>query len=207
MKTITATLLMFVWMCNISISQDQDVREEKLYVVAYKYLEDSIIGDNRDFKNSLVKDCGGTVDGYQHEYDSKLHVADKFIANSRGFPLCDLLKRKYKIQESCTYALGSGRFELTKNVEDSLTTFWNDYKMKSKDQIRKPIENLISEKKIGYQVFFSDVYKNTIAAEIMVFCAPYDETMWLGSSTSFYFVFNEKGEIKEVYSGISIHYN
>ena len=79
--------------------------------------------------------------------------------------------------------------------------------MKDENKISESLKEFISNKKDGYQVFFSDIYKRTLAAELKGFCLPYDEGTWMGSSTSFYFVFNEEGNLEEVYSGISIHYN
>ena len=79
--------------------------------------------------------------------------------------------------------------------------------LKDDNEISESLKEFISNKKDGYQVFFSDIYKRTLAAELKGFCLPYDETIWMGSSTSFYFVFDEGGKIEEVYSGISIHYN
>lgn len=79
--------------------------------------------------------------------------------------------------------------------------------MKNNSEIEKTLKEIISKRKDGHIVFFSDIYKKTLAAEVKSFCLPYDEFAWFGSSTSFYFIFNEQGEIEQVYSGITIHYN
>ena len=92
-------------------------------------------------------------------------------------------------------------------MTDSLNIFWKDYVPKDTKEMVILLNDLISDKKYGYQVFFSDVYKNTIAAEIKSFCAPYDLTAWQGSSTSYFFVFNSEGKIAAIYSGRTIHYN
>lgn len=183
------------------------VNERDMYQLAYNYLNDSIIQSNFGDAKSLRNDCKRTVKGVRLRFEDDLQVANKFIRNDWGFPLCDLLKQKYKITESCVHALGSGRFELTNQVRDSLDNFWTNYEMKSQIEIMNSLDGLISARKDGFQVFFSDVYNNTIAAEFKAFCLPYDEIAWFGSSTSYFFIFNEQGEIEQVYSGTSMHYN
>jgi hypothetical protein len=184
------------------------IEEIELYKAAYNYLSDSIIKKSYPNVNDFARGCNECcVKGIKLKFHSKLQVADKFIENNRGFPLCDVLKKKYGVTESCVYLLGSGKSKLADQVQDSLELYWESYKMKRKLEIATSIKKLLSKRKDGYQVFFSDVFQNTIAAEIKGFCLPYDETMWMGSSTSFYFVFDELGNIREVYSGIVIHYN
>lgn len=121
----------------------------------------------------------------------------------------DLVDKKYKFSNDCLRALrmGTQDCEISNQVQDSLRIFWSEYKMKDTNEISNALKGLLSDKKDGYQVFFSDIYRNTLAAELMDFCLPYNETTWMGHSTSFYFGFNEKGDIKEVFSGVSIHYN
>lgn len=196
--------LVFAFICCFSFGQ---THESKMYLTAYAYLNDSIISVKYGTAKDLRDDCRQTVKGQNLRFSNRLQVANRFIENDWGFPLCDLLKKKYKVTESCVYALRSGQFELTKYVEDSLRIFWDFYEMKSKSSIMGSLEGIISERKDGFVVFFSDIYKNTLAAEIKSFCLPYDTMPWFGSSTSFFFVFNEDGEVDEVYSGVSIHYN
>ncbi|KXX67453.1 hypothetical protein [Flammeovirga sp. SJP92] len=72
----------------------------------------------------------------------------------------------------------------------------------------KMVKHLPSNRKDGYQVFFSDIFNNTLSAEVKSFCLPYDHDLnsWKGSSTFFFFVFDHQGKIKEVYSGETVHY-
>lgn len=199
----TTIILGIVLSYSLSFGQ---VKETEIYKAAYNYL-DSI--RNLEFGNAkiLSADCKQTVQKSNVKFKDKLQVASKFIENDWGFPLCDLLKKKYTMTENCVYALGSGKCELTRHVQDSLEVFWKDYKMKSKSVIEESLTGIASKRKDGFLVFFSDIYKNTLAAEVKSFCLPYDKTSWQGSSTSFFFVFDNKGVIKEVYSGISIHYD
>lgn len=178
-----------------------------MYRKAYDYLNDSIIKVKYEDDKSLRISCKQYVRGAKLKFDNDLQVASKFIKNDRGFPLCDLLKSKYNVTESCVYAIGSGEFKLTKQVQDSLKMFWRDYQIKNNSEIEMPLKEIMSKRKDGHVVFFSDIYKNTLAAEVKSFCLPYDEVTWFGSSTSFYFIFNQQGEIEQVYSGITIHYN
>ena len=177
--------------------------EIELYRKAYSYLERTVEIDVKTFRQN----CELSIVNKKIKIQPKLQVASKFITNDRGFPLCDLLQKKYKVTESCVYAIGSGKFEITKQVQDSLQTFWKNYDSKKLQQMDKILDPMISSEKIGYQVFFSDIYENTIAAEVKSFCSPYDKFPWYGSSISYYFVFDDNDEIIEIYSGISIHYN
>ena len=147
--------------------------------------------------------------GPKLKFDSELQVANRFIKNNSRFPHKDLIAKKYNFSKECLDALRMGirDCELANEVMDSLDVFWESYKMKSKSEINEILKELISAKKDGFQVFFSDIYKNTIAAEIKTFCVPYNRQMWMGSSVSFFFIFNDKGEIDEIYSGITVHYN
>ena len=191
-----------------SVDTKAQISELELYKSAYNYLNDSIIKVNYPDVKAFANNCNECcVKGIKLRFNSKLQVANKFIENNRGFPLCDLLKKKYRTTESCVYLLGSGESELTDQVQDSLNVFWGTYKMKKSSEISNSIKKLITKRKDGYQVFFSDIFQNTLAAEIKGFCLPYDEITWMGSSTSFYFIFDEKGNIQEIYSGIEIHYN
>lgn len=79
--------------------------------------------------------------------------------------------------------------------------------MKENSEISQSIDELPSTKKDGYQVFFSDVYENTLAAELKSFCVPYDKGGWQGGSNIYFFVFNDLGDILDVYSGETIHYD
>jgi hypothetical protein len=207
MKYWIITILILLGLIK-SLEAKAQISELELYKSAYNYLNDSIIKVNYADVKAFAKNCNECcVKGIKLRFKSKLQVANKFIENDRGFPLCDLLKKKYRTTESCVYLLGSGESELTNHVQDSLRVFWGPYKMKENSEISKSIKKLISKKKDGYQVFFSDIFQNTLAAEIKGFCLPYDETIWMGSSTSFYFIFDEMGNIQEIYSGKEIHYN
>ncbi len=178
-----------------------------MYATAYNYLNKSTKSIGLGTNKELTDNCNQIIKGAKLEFKKELQVASKFIENYRGFPICDFLKRRYKMTENCVYALGSGKFELAEHVQDSLELFWKNYQMKTNSKITETMEGLISEEKAGFIVFFSDIYKNTLAAEVKSFCLPYDRTTWQGSSISFYFIFNDTGDILEVYSGVSIHYD
>lgn len=186
------------------------IQESEFYKTAYNYLNDSIIKLNHVDAETLAKNCNECcVTGINLKFDSELHVANRFIKNDQGFPIGDFINKKYNFSKDCLRAirLGTRECDLSNQVRDSLKTFWESYRMKDKKEISESLKDLISNKKDGFQVFFSDIYKGTLAAELKSFCLPYDEKMWQGSSTSFFFVFNKEGKIEEVYSGISIHYN
>ena len=197
LNTILSLLLLITFNAYVQIN------EVELYRKAYNYLQEKVAIDAKTFN----KNCERIVKGAKVKIQPNLQVASKFIDNNRGFPLCDLLKKKYKITESCVYAIGSGEFELTTHVQDSLQQFWKNYDSNKKIQLNNLLTDMISKNKDGFQVFFSDIYENTLAAEVKSFCIPYDEDYWYGSSTSYFFVFNDESELIEVYSGITIHYN
>ena len=194
---------------SLTSTVSSQVEEKDLYLLAYDYLNDSTVEGRSFDEKAFRKDCSKyyRVRGRRLKYEADLQVAGRFIQNNRGFPLCDLLKRNYKVEVSCPYAIGSGKFPLLNQVQDSLKVFWAEYEMKSDNEISEVLGELISEKKDGLVVFFSDIYKNTLMAEVMPFCQPYERDRWMGHSNSYYFIFNDNGEIEEVYSGVVIHYN
>ncbi|MBB3699582.1 hypothetical protein KMW28_24355 [Flammeovirga yaeyamensis] len=192
------------------------VKNSDFYVKAYNYLNDSIIKTD-DIKN-LVIGCEGLVyklkangksKKVKLKFNNNLQVAEKYNNHKKGFPLEDYVRKKYNLSDECIKALrlGTRTCSEVNNIKDSLFIFWEDYSMKSEKEIRSLLSELPSDRKDGYQVFFSDIFKNTLSAELKSFCTPYDSSTWQGSSTFFFFVFDEKGIIKEVYSGKTIHYN
>ena len=202
-------MLLLIWI-NQSIDSIAQIREIDLYQTAYDYLNDSIVKLKYEDINEFSKNCKECcVKGIDLKFDPNLQVASRFIENNYGFPLKDLVGKKYNFSSDCLRAIRMGTRDCASanRVQDSLEVFWSKYKMKNRNKISQSLKGLVSDKKDGYQVFFSDIYKNTLAAELKEFCSPYDQSMWMGSSTSFYFVFNDKGEIKEVFSGVSIIYN
>ena len=203
-------LLLFT-ICVFPVVKIQAQTEDiDLYHKAYRLLNDSLIHQYFSDNKTLSRRCNQIVKirGFKRvKISPKLQVAKKFIAIHRGFPLCDLLKKKYKYSATCNQIYMTSHKGLVKEVDDSLSKFWANYEMKSDDEIIKTIKPLLSDKKDGFQVFFSDIYQNTLAAEVKDFCNPYDQATWFGSSVSFFFVFDDQGAIKEVYSEKVIHYN
>ena len=209
MKFNIIIAIIFVGLTH-SLDLNAQIQESDLYKTAYNYLSDSVIKVNHPEAKRFAKNCNECcVKGIKLKFDSELQVANRFIKNDEGFPIRDLIDKKYNFSKDCLRAIRMGirDCELSNQVQDSLKTFWASYKTKTNDGISESLKEFISNKKDGYQVFFSDIYKRTLAAELKGFCLPYNETMWMGSSTSFYFVFDEEGKIEEVYSGISNHYN
>ncbi|MEQ9423352.1 MAG: hypothetical protein RJQ09_02960 [Cyclobacteriaceae bacterium] len=182
-------------------------KESDMYRSAYTYLNDLVIKTSYVDAKKLKRNCRQHLKVLKLKFDDELKVASRFIKNDSGFPYCDFIKKKYSIEESCAYALGSGEFELFEYIKDSLETFWDNYEIKENEKIAESLNGLISETKNGHIVFFSDIYKNSLAAEIKSFCQPYDEVPWFGSSTSFFFIFDDNGKIKELYSETVWHYN
>jgi hypothetical protein len=208
-KIITLFFYLFL---TLSIESFAQIDEKELYKKAYNYLNDSIV----KLKHPSIKDeianidgCSFYAKGYEFNFDSELQVANRFIENNLGFPYTNFMIKKYKLSKKCIKALKNGKVkcELINRVKDSLALFWKEYKMKDTSEISKLVKDLKSLRKDGYQVFFSDIYKNALLAEVKSFCFPYDKGIWLGMSTFFYLIFSDKGEIEEIYYGKTIAYN
>ncbi|GEM_PF-3021012 len=210
-KTITLKYIAFIFVSTFySLNCFSQIQEADFYEKAYIYLNDSILKNDFTTASKLAQACNECcLTGIALKFKPELQVANKFIQNNHGFPYNDFAIKKYDLSDDCLRSLRMGvrDCELANQVLDSLDRFWLDYKMKSDDEIRFALENLLSDTKDGYQVFFSDIYRSTLAAELKEFCLPFDEGMWMGASTLFFFVFDENGEIKQVYSGRTIYYN
>ncbi len=207
MKHLTCLLSLFILSILYVSAQVSDI---EMYQKAYNYLNDSVLKVEYQVIDSFTRNCNAhIIGGKKHKYDSELQVANKFIEIHRGFPMSDFVKQNYNLDKDCWQALrmGTHQCELVNHITDSLDVAWSAYHMKEKASITEILKPLLSEKKDGFQVFFSDIYKNTLVAELKAFCNNYDETEWYGSSTIFYFVFNSLGEIERVYSEEVIHYN
>ncbi|WP_345373565.1 hypothetical protein [Algivirga pacifica] len=198
-----------------AIQSEAQTQPSVLYEKAYDYLNDSIVKiqyvDSKTFADHCEDCCVRRANGRRArlKFESELQVAYKFNEIRRGFPIEDYIKRNYNLSHECIVALrmGLNTCEEVNEIIDSLSVFFGDYTMKDEDEIIGSLQALPSKRKDGYQVFFSDIYKNTLSAELMSFCTPYDTGAWYGRSTFFFFIFDEGGEIKEIYSGQPIHYN
>lgn len=202
--------VLFFGFALLSTSASAQTTDRELYEAAYAYLNDSILRHDYASTQELAKNCNHCcVKGIKLAFESELQVANRFINLTRHFSFKDYSQQHYDLSRRCRRALrmGTKGCKLVNHLLDSINTFWSDYEMKPEPQIAKELEGLASESKDGYQVFFSDVYKNTLAAEVKGFCSPYDKSPWFGSSRSFYFVFDKNGEIKKVYSGQMVIYN
>jgi hypothetical protein len=173
-----------------------------MYRAALRYLDKSVVRDPNFI--SQCKEC--CTNALRAGLNDDLHVADRFVPNNQHLPLCDFLERKYQMPGNCQTIM-RGSSASVGRVQDSLNVFWADYQMQSQDTIAAALADIISPLKDGYQIFFSDIYKNTLAAEVKAFCVPYDRKPWTGGSVSFYFVFNEHGDLQEIYSGVTARYD
>jgi hypothetical protein len=188
------------------------IKDADLYKEAYQYLNDTILKPGS--VQALANGCEQHVrvakkKKFGFKFDAKLQVAAKFINHQQNFPLDDFVMKKYRLSRDCLMQLRtrSRRCAEANRITDSLSVFWSDYAMKPNEEIKSSLASLPSNRKDGYQVFFSDVYKNTLCAEVHSFCRPYDtEGAWYGSSTMFFFIFDEQGKIKEVYAGVMKYY-
>lgn len=176
-----------------------------IYRQAYNYLNDSIVKKQLADPERFSSDCEALIKGYKVTISPDLQVADKFIEHGHGFPICDFVKQKYNYKGSCgAFVVHDSGFR--NQVQDSLQNYYKDYTF-NEEKVKKTLRGFIANKENGYQVFFSDYYKNALAAELKSFCRSYKEGYWQGSSTSFYFIFDDNGKLIEVYSGRVIHYN
>jgi len=143
-------------------------------------------------------------------YDD-VQVDDKFIPLTKGFPISDMAIKKYNAHEKgflASIRMGVKNNQETAHILDSLDDAWKGYEKQDDEIIRNDVGNLISDNISGYQIHFSDIYKNSLAVELSSFC-PNNCRVQLSaksSNTVFFFVFDEKGEITEVYWGDTIHF-
>ncbi len=194
-----------------STSLKAQTSEAELYQTAYDYLNDSILTKYYVSAEQLAQDCSrNIISKRKPEYSASLQVADRFIKINSQFPLRDFVSRNYNLSEDCLLdiRMGIGKCQDANRIRDSLNTFWSEYESKGAEQLSQMTAHLPSDRKDGFQVFFSEIYKNTLAAELKSFCLSYSSKWsWMGPSKSFYFVFNAQGKIKEVIWGTVVHYN
>ncbi len=90
---------------------------------------------------------------------------------------------------------------LWQRVEDSVRTAYKDYAAKEAPQVYAYLLGMgLKEKQVGPTLFFSQVYKNTLVAELVFFC-PQPRThppVWQGKAYLFYFIFDDHGNLKGV---------
>jgi hypothetical protein len=181
-----------------------------LYRKAYQYINDSIVQPKNINDEELHIFCSKYIEGVKLNYQVGPHVANVVIQNGRGLPFEDIFRKNYSYEIDCcirNLRLGGKDCPVVNQYTDSLTQFWSGYQIISKDSILNTIQPLISTQRNGFIIFFSDVYKNTLSAELQLLCKGYGNVPGgQGSPLSIFFIFNYEGEISEVYSGHSIHY-
>lgn len=185
-------------------------KETEYYRSAIEYLNDYVYSkkvDNSIFeKNCLARTKGLT----KLDVPSGIQIAERFIRNDHAFPLEAMVNVKYNISKDCLRDLRMRIYNCPVNlqIKDSLNHFWSDYRPKSFHEMKSTLSSLVNFGESGYVVFFSDLHKNGLAAELMSFCTSYkSNTTWQGASTIFYFVFDDQGNVEEVYSGKGVSYN
>ena len=105
-----------VWLILVGFIQpfvsNAQIQESDFYRAAYNYLNDSIIKVNYPDAKAFEENCSECcVKGLKIKFDSKLQVANKFIKNNRGFPISDLIQKKYDFSKDCLRAIRMGTRE------------------------------------------------------------------------------------------------
>jgi len=206
-RILLATLLLSGLLPNKQVAAQ--VSNAELYQAAYSYLNDSVLHLDGKRLDVFYDNCSRIVVGAKQHFEPYLQVATRRINHYRGFPISDFVIKKYGLTGECLAAIRMGirTCDLANHIQDSLAAWWEEYVPGQNGDIQVDFAGLPSKSKMGHQVFFSDIYKNSLMAELDSFCSPYDQGSRYGAPTFFFFVFNSEGEIQEVYSGKTIHYN
>jgi hypothetical protein len=154
-----------------------------LYSTAYRYIYKSKELD--DFRDTIRTEKGIIV--------KRIKVSDSVIKNNPYLFLCAILSKKNKSKGNCTKLIGAERLK----TYDSIKQEYIGYNYSEKVDI--PFRDRSLKAKKAFILSFSDVFKNTIAAEVHFQNGKIVEGQ-SRKSILFYFVFHANGKIKNVFA-------
>jgi hypothetical protein len=132
--------------------------------------------------------------------ENEVFVSVIKVANTPFLVLCSILKQDYSLEESCSKVIGLD-YPLVEHVRDSINSVYQTYHLDEDDMVLKTPSLEVRDE--GFLIFFSDVFKNTVYAELRYICDPKQRRVdWRGESIIFYFVFDEQINITKVLRGI-----
>jgi len=181
----------------LPLDSQSQTNDSVVYTNALLFLETQYT--KGEFEN-LKADCR-TLGQHLTSNDVKqFNVSNKMIGNNSNYVICDLLKKRYRLKESCTSLLA---FDNQK-IEPILDSIANIIALHA-DKAFLPSKSFLarnaSKNKRGMMVFFSPVYDKVVCLEVKAFCYPFDQGPWQGSSRMYMLVLSESGEIREYYVG------
>lgn len=178
MNLKTALLSAFIFCFVIPCFSQQ---EEQLYTKAYNYIFKS--KELAHFRDEIRKESGIIA--------KQIIVSDSIIENNPHSFLCAILKKKTKSNNTCARLIGADKLK----TFDSLVQSYSAYRYSN--TVKVPFKKY-RIKKNSFVLSFSDIYKNTLKAEAR---------FQSNTPLLFYFVFSEKGEIKNVFAEEIQNYN
>ncbi|NOT73676.1 MAG: hypothetical protein HOP08_02020 [Cyclobacteriaceae bacterium] len=164
----------------------QDVLHKK----AMSYIEKDTVA--LKYMSEIIKSepcvITGRGEAYTGPKNDKIVLSERVILNSPYSCLCDILQKKYGFTGKCTEEIGLDG-KLATSVSDSINFEYRDYQFLPKGKQIEFVNQFVLE--------FSSVYKNTILANLMFVCS----SKSIGTSISFYFIFDSSNHISQVYHG------
>lgn len=158
-------------------------QHEDLYRQAYRYIYKSKELD--DFRDTIRTEKGIIV--------KRIKVSDSIIRNNPYLFLCAVLNKKNNSRGNCTKLIGAEKLK----TYDSIKQAYIDYSYSEKVNI--PFKDRSLKGRKAFILSFSDVFKNTIMAEVH-----FRNGKILGGesrkSLLFYFVFHSNRKIKNVFT-------
>ena len=153
-----------------------------MYSTAYRYI----------FKSKELDDFRDTIRTEKGIIVKRIKVSDSVIKNNPYLFLCAILSKKNKITGNCTKLIGAERLK----TYDSIKQEYVGYNYSEKVNI--PFKDRSLKGKKAFILSFSDVFKNTIVAEVHFRNGEILEGE-SRKSVLFYFVFHSNRKIKSVF--------
>jgi hypothetical protein len=122
----------------------------------------------------------------------RITVVDSVIPNNPYLFICSILKKKTKKEGNCSKAIGADRLQ----TFDSLKREYGSYIYSI--NFKLPFNFKGSKTKKTFMLYFSDVYHNTLTAQLNF--QNKKSQILSAKSLLFYFVFLPNGKIKDIYT-------
>jgi hypothetical protein len=150
-----------------------------------------------EFVNNFAKNDTSLAKCQQKNIIRKIVVSPQQIPFSLNDVVCNFIQKRYKKEAMSCSQINMKEGRLIQISSDSVYNITT--KIKPIPFNQSIMYNKAREPEIGYDMMFSDVYKNCVMVELRYFCNDSTGNPWGKKAIVFFFEFDKKNEIKAVY--------
>lgn len=199
MRLLILIILLHIFCCRLL---GQSNNKEK-YDAALRYIQNNQRTINYcNLASEYAKSCLDSSSGKEMSFSAcndsiKIKVSNEAINFGLGSCICSYIKNNWKINKNCNEIVGLNH-AITRHVRDSISKKYKELKCDS----NASFDFSNNEFEPGLYTFFSNICNNHLLSEVIYICGRKDGKMFKhGKAITFYFVFDNEGQIEDVYFG------